>query len=135
MMTGQNTFGMLLEARTASPVLPRLKTVMRLDARSVATQLDQAITLLKRLLKGSHGHLRGRTVVASLPEAKTFMKVIRVGISMDDAALKQRVLEEIQQNIPLPIEQIYVVTGLIHECPAIEFPGPAPFGARHDREK
>ena len=35
--TGQNTFGMLLEARTASPVLPRLNTVMRLVARSVAT--------------------------------------------------------------------------------------------------
>ena len=32
MMTGQNTFGMLLDARTASPVLPRLKIVMRLGA-------------------------------------------------------------------------------------------------------
>jgi hypothetical protein len=36
MMTGQNTFGILLEARTASPVLPRLNIVMRLVARSVA---------------------------------------------------------------------------------------------------
>lgn len=70
-------------------------------------QLDEAIVLLKRLLKESHGHISGKTVVASLPEAKTFMKVIHVKVDADDEALKKEVVGEVQQNIPLPLEEIY----------------------------
>ncbi len=70
-------------------------------------QMDAAIALLKRLLKESQGRLRGKTVVASLPEAKTFVKVIRVSADMDDDALRKAVAEEVRQNIPLPLEELY----------------------------
>jgi Tfp pilus assembly PilM family ATPase len=71
------------------------------------TDLDGAIELLKRLLKETKGHLRGRTAVASLPEAKTFVKVIRVRANVDDATLKTEVVKEVEENIPLPIDEIY----------------------------
>jgi type IV pilus assembly protein PilM len=71
------------------------------------TDLDGAIALLKRLLKETKGRLRGRTAVASLPEAKTFVKVIRVHANVDEATLKTEVVKEVEENIPLPIDEIY----------------------------
>lgn len=77
-----------------------------LDRGEVLNQ-DKAAELLVQLLKNAHGQLRGRAVVACLPEAKTFVKIIEIPRETTDEGLKRAVLTEIEQNIPLPQDEIY----------------------------
>lgn len=70
--------------------------------------MDQAVKCIKELLRKTHGKLRGRAVVACLPEAKSFIKIIKTeGTETDDKTLHATVIEEIRKNIPLPLEDIY----------------------------
>lgn len=70
--------------------------------------MDQAVKGIKELLRKTHGKLRGRAAVVCLPEAKSFIKIIKTeGAETDDKTLHATVIEEIRQNIPLPLEDIY----------------------------
>jgi Tfp pilus assembly PilM family ATPase len=62
---------------------------------------------IRRLIKEHRGVLRGKGVVASLPEAKTFIKIITVPARTSDQDLKKEILKEIEQNIPLSADEIY----------------------------
>jgi type IV pilus assembly protein PilM len=68
---------------------------------------DQCVEGLKRLLKDAHGHLRGRAAVACLPEVKSFIKIIDLPASANDEAITSAVKIELEQNIPLPTDEIY----------------------------
>jgi len=68
---------------------------------------DKAAEYLVRLINEAGGRVRGRAVVACLPEAKTFVKIIELEAGTGQEALRQAVLKEIDQNIPLPASEIY----------------------------
>lgn len=69
--------------------------------------MAKASDAIKKLLKQCKGHLQGRGVVACLPEAKTFIKIIEVAADVSDTGLRKEVVREIIQNIPLPPDEIY----------------------------
>lgn len=69
--------------------------------------LDKAIERLTQLIRAPHGGVRGRAAVACLPEAKTFIKIIEAEKGAGDDTLRRAVMTEIEQNIPLPPEEIY----------------------------
>lgn len=70
--------------------------------------MDQAVTLIKKLLRNTRGRVRGRAAVVCLPEAKSFIKIIKVkDVEDDNKKLHDAVVEEIKQNIPIPIDEIY----------------------------
>ena len=66
------------------------------------------VYLLKQaLLKPESGKLTGNFVVASLPESKSFVRVIQVPI-MNDSELETAVPVEAESFIPLPLDQVYL---------------------------
>ena len=69
--------------------------------------MDKAVEHLTRLIRTVKGSLYGRAVVACLPEAKTFIKIIEAPNGSTEEDLRRAVLTEIEQNIPLPPEDIY----------------------------
>lgn len=69
--------------------------------------MDKAVEYLTTLVKTVKGSLGGRAAVACLPEAKTFIKIIEISGEATEADLKRAVMNEIEQNIPLPPEDIY----------------------------
>ncbi len=77
-----------------------------LDRGEIIDQ-EKAAALLAELVKSARGRLRGRAVVACLPEAKTFVKIIEIAKETTDDGLRRAVLTEIEQNIPLPQDEIY----------------------------
>lgn len=118
-----NAFGLDIGDRTFKLVqvrhLHRNKNPYRLSAwntvdvpegvmeRGDIKDMAKAVELLEKLVRTAKGSLHGRAVVACLPEAKTFIKIIEIpgGSSEDD--LRRAVIREIEQNIPLPPEEIY----------------------------
>lgn len=66
-----------------------------------------ADVLLKKLVSTCKGRLRGGAVVACLPEAKTFIKIISVPLDTGESGLREAVAREIEQNIPLPEDELY----------------------------
>lgn len=75
--------------------------------RGEIKDMDQAVALIEKLVKGTSGRLRGRAAVACLPEAKTFIKVMEVPADMTPDEVRQLVTSEIEINIPLPPDEIY----------------------------
>ncbi|HCC22055.1 hypothetical protein A2480_01145 [Candidatus Uhrbacteria bacterium RIFOXYC2_FULL_47_19] len=67
----------------------------------------KAAALINKLVKSAVGHVGGRTVVACLPETKTFIKVIETNPNETREQMMSAVLKEIEDNIPLPKEEIY----------------------------
>jgi type IV pilus assembly protein PilM len=67
----------------------------------------EAARLINRLIKSSTGHPKGRGVVACLPEAKTFIKLIDAPADLSAKSLEKSVLKEIEQNIPLSLGELY----------------------------
>ena len=67
----------------------------------------KAAALINKLVRSAVGHVGGRTVVACLPETKTFIKVIETGPNETREQMTSAVLKEIEDNIPLPKEEIY----------------------------
>lgn len=92
--------------------------------RGEIQNMDAAVSCLTRLVRSASGKLSGRSAVACLPEAKTFVKVINA-VGADDAALRQAVVAELEQSIPLPIEDIYFDWQKLdaHPAPATATPG------------
>lgn len=84
------------------------------------TDMDKLVASLERLLKESQGRVRGRAVAACLPEVKSFIKVISVPKGSEEADIKKAVRTELEQNVPLPIEEIYYDWQIISEVPTPE---------------
>ena len=64
--------------------------------------------LLKQsLLKAQFGHFSGNFVVASLPESKSFVRVIQLPL-MSESEISTAVPVEAESFIPLPIDQVYL---------------------------
>ncbi|MBN1585081.1 pilus assembly protein PilM [Candidatus Uhrbacteria bacterium] len=68
---------------------------------------EKATECLKRLLVRAKGRLRGRATVGCLPEARSFVKVMEINQTENLSAIQKEVAREIEQNIPLPTEEIY----------------------------
>lgn len=75
--------------------------------RGEIKDMAKAAIYLGKLLNASKGKLSGRAVVACLPEAKTFIKIIEVDGVATEETLRKAVITEIEQNIPLPMDDIY----------------------------
>lgn len=93
--------------------------------------MDKAVEYLSTLMKTVKGSLGGRAAVACLPEAKTFIKIIEISGEATEADLRKAVMNEIEQNIPLPPEDIYYDWQTLDapqepEKPPAEKPGDAP---------
>lgn len=75
--------------------------------RGEIKDLTKAVERLTQLLRSPRGSVRGRAAVACLPEAKTFIKIIEAESGASEEMLRRAVMTEIEQNIPLPPEEIY----------------------------
>jgi len=69
--------------------------------------VDKAVERVTTLLKSAKGKVTGRAVVACLPEAKTFIKIIEVKKDSSVDEQRKAVVGEIERNIPLPLSEIY----------------------------
>lgn len=99
--------------------------------RGEINDISQATAHLSKLLGRISGHLRGRAVVACLPEARSFVKVIELSGETNKAAVAKAVSQEIEQNIPLPIGEIYYDWHLVDESVA----EPEPTAKKKDKKK
>src|SRR3989344_490198 len=90
-----------------------------LDRGEIRDQ-EKAVELLKRLVLEARGSLRGRAVVACLPEAKTFIKIIELPAETSEEGTKEAVLREIEQNIPLPPDDIYFDWQIMPSAPTVK---------------
>lgn len=68
--------------------------------------MDKAVECIRRLIKGVRGRLSGRAVVACLPEAKTFIKIVNAAAG-DEESLRKAVVSELERSIPLPLSELY----------------------------
>jgi type IV pilus assembly protein PilM len=69
---------------------------------------DTLASLIKHSLeKPAFGHIDTRHVVASLPESKSFVRVIQIP-QMSDAEIENAILFEAENYIPIPIDQVYM---------------------------
>jgi type IV pilus assembly protein PilM len=93
--------------------------------RGEIISVDTCVEALNRLLKECHGKLRGRAVVACLPEVKSFIKIIEVPQDASEAVINKAVTMELEQNIPLPLEDIYHDWQVLGERPVAEAEMPA----------
>lgn len=75
--------------------------------RGEILDMDKAVESLKQLIKQSRGRLRGHAVTACLPEVKSFIKIIEVPVGSGEADVKKAVQMELEQNVPLPLEDLY----------------------------
>lgn len=71
------------------------------DAKTFAYLFRQAV------LRPQYGKLEGSQVIASLPESKSFVRVIQIP-PMSDAETETAVPVEAESFIPLPIDQVYL---------------------------
>ena len=70
------------------------------DPKTFAYLFRQAV------LRPQYGKLEGNRVIASLPESKSFVRVIQIP-QMSDAETETAVPVEAESFIPLPIDQVY----------------------------
>lgn len=68
---------------------------------------DAAAKLIAMTVCNAHGCLNGKAVIASLPESKTFVKVITVAAGLNEEQVRQAVVKEIEDNVPLPADDLY----------------------------
>lgn len=84
---------------------PLSKGIMQDD-----TILDSKLLaeLIKSTLqKPTFGHIDTKHVIASLPESKSFVRVIQIP-QMSDAEIDNAILFEAENYIPIPIDQVYL---------------------------
>lgn len=111
---GDRSFKVVQVVRTRNPKMPykltawgEIEVPEGVMQRGEIADLDKAVGYLKELVKSTNGRLKGRGVVACLPEAKTFIKIIETPEDISEDALRKEVIREIEQNIPLPPDEIY----------------------------
>ena len=71
------------------------------DAKTFTYLLRQALS------RPQYGKLEGTQVIASLPESKSFVRVIQIPL-MSEAEIETAVPVEAESFIPLPIDQVYL---------------------------
>ena len=69
---------------------------------------DEVISHLKKLLKKAYGRHVTRGVVVSLPETRTFIKVISVKKPEKPDDLEAEILSEAELHIPTPLNDLYL---------------------------
>ncbi len=86
--------------------------VVRFDSKAikdgVIIDVESIAKSIKQLFKdGLEGHITTRRVVASVPAAHTFAKTMTLP-SLSSKELDEAVLSELQQYIPMSLEELYV---------------------------
>lgn len=81
------------------------KGVIQDDAILDANVLTQLIK--DALSRPAYGHIDTKHVVASLPESKSFVRVIQIP-KMSEAEIDNAILFEAESYIPIPIDQVYL---------------------------
>ena len=95
--------------------------------RGDVVDMAEAVKCVTGLLGQTHGAVKGRGVVACLPEAKSFVKIIKVDKNMRDDEVRQVIAKELEQNIPLTIDEIYYDWQIVDlDQPPKPAPKPAP---------
>ena len=74
---------------------------------SIADVKTFTYLLKQSLLKAQYGRFNGNFVVASLPESKSFVRVIQIPV-MSESEISTAVPVEAESFIPLPIDQVYL---------------------------
>jgi Tfp pilus assembly PilM family ATPase len=126
---GDRSFKLVQLAREKKGGLYRVKAWSEIDvpegimSKGEILEMDKAAAIINELISKTGGRVHGRAVVACLPEARTFIKVIRVPADTNEDGLKKAVIKEIEQNIPLPSDEIYfdwqaMMRGVPTETPA-----------------
>jgi type IV pilus assembly protein PilM len=90
--------------------------------RGEVKEMDKAVALIEQLVRGAGGSLRGRAVVACLPEAKTFIKVLEIPADTAEERIRQTIMGEIETNIPLPRDEIYYDWQVADDAPEAQPP-------------
>ena len=75
--------------------------------RGEIKNMDKAVEALIKLLHTTKGKVKSHAVVSCLPEVKTFIKIIELEPNTTTEGVKKAILNEIEQNIPLPSSEIY----------------------------
>ncbi len=111
---GDRSFKIAQVARHSSKKTPRKLTAWGsvdvpegIMERGEIVDPEKAAEHLIKLVSEAKGRLKGRAVVGCLPEARSFVKVIEMEQSSDRDVIRKAVSKEIEQNIPLPTEEIY----------------------------
>lgn len=94
--------GALVLQAMASKVLP--KDAVTADAFVKSDLLTQAINQL--LVHPDMGSFTTKLVAITIPESKSFIRVIQIPI-MVESEIENAILFEVEAYIPLPIEQVY----------------------------
>lgn len=94
--------------------------------------MEKAADYITTLIRNSKGHVAGQAVVACLPEAKTFIKIIEVEKDADEEMRRKAVIAEIEQSVPLPLDDIYYDWQTIEDLKAAPAPEPQPAIAEKD---
>lgn len=69
---------------------------------------DEVVAHLKGLMRKSYGRLGTRGVVVSLPETRTFIKVISVKKPEKPEDLPKEIMSEAELHIPTPLGELYL---------------------------
>lgn len=72
-----------------------------MDEKTFLYVLNEALT------HPQYGHFHNKYVIASLPESKSFVRVIQVPL-MSDAEIENAVPFESENFIPMPVDQVYI---------------------------
>ncbi|MEI8361054.1 MAG: type IV pilus assembly protein PilM [bacterium] len=93
--------------------IQRLQAISRIDIPKgiieggVILKQEEFVKALKKLINEPlYGKVLSRNVVASLPEEKTFIKLIELGRNPN--SLKEIIASEVEKNIPMPITEMYL---------------------------
>jgi type IV pilus assembly protein PilM len=76
------------------------------DQQKLADYISRAITAAK--------HVSSRYVVVSVPEAKSFVRILEMP-KMGDVELEGAIPWELEQDIPVPIDQVYMDWQIVKE--------------------
>ncbi len=69
---------------------------------------DEAATHLKQLIQKAYGRSTARGAVVSLPETRTFIKVITVKMPAKPEDIPAAIFAEAELHIPMPIQDLYL---------------------------
>lgn len=76
-----------------------------------------AETIIRAMHDAVPQHVREKRVIVSVPEHKSFVKIIDLPL-MEDEEIKEAIKWEAEDNIPLPIEKVYFDWKVLERFPA-----------------
>lgn len=82
---------------------------------------EKLAEIIKNAIKKVKGEkIKTKQVIASLPEEKAFLQVIQMP-KMSEADLKSAVIYEAENYIPLPIQEVYLDSQIIHSASDLDY--------------